>query len=146
MSLDCKIMKIILKKYLKFIIAGLVGVVIAGCSYVFIVEPSYPYLLLDKDSPVIDDATGLGYLPIEMTGASAEGAIVKHMCFVPDIYSEYTHNVVKDKNNIMSADSEFGKFIMNYSWQIIIGLLMVLGVFVVVSNYIKNKKLNKNKE
>lgn len=139
-------MKIILRKYLKFIIAGAAGVIIAVCSYIFVVEPSYPYLLLDKDSPVIDDATGLGYLPIEMTGGSADSAIVKHMCYVPEVYSKYIHNVVQDKNSIMSADSEFGKFVINYSWQIIIGLLVVLAVYVVISNRMKNKKLTKDKE
>jgi glycerol uptake facilitator-like aquaporin len=132
-------MKTIFRKYLKYITAGAVGVIVAVCSYVFIVEPSYPYLLLDKDSPVIDDATGLGYLPIEMTGASADNAIVKHMCSVPEVYSKYIHNV-SNKDSLMSSENEIGKFVLNYSWEIILGLLLILTIYIIYSNHKKRRK------
>lgn len=128
-----------LRKYWKFLVAALVGVLIAVCSWYFIVEPSYPYLLLDKDSPVIDDSTGIGYLPIEMTGASSDGAIVKHMCNVPEIYVKYVHNMPKE-SNIMSSESGVGKFMLMYSWQIVVGMLIVLAVYIMYSKWRKQRK------
>ena len=130
-----------IKKYGKFFIAGLVGIAIAVCSWFFIVEPSYPYLLLDKDSPVIDDSTGIGYLPIEMTGASADNAIVKHMCAVPEIYAEYMHNVPKE-DSIMSAESGFGQFMLTYSWWVVLAVLIVLCIYIM---YIRRRKDNDSK-
>jgi LPXTG-motif cell wall-anchored protein len=130
------------KKYMKYIIAAVVGIIIAVCSWFFVVEPSYPYLLLDKDSPVIDDVTGIGYLPIEMTGASVNNAIVKHMCNVPEIYADYMHNVVQDKNSIMNKESFIGNIVLNYSWLIIIGLMMILSAYIL---FIRNKNRRKQK-
>ena len=126
------------KKYAKYLIAAIVGVGIAVASWVFVVEPSYPYLLLDVNSPVIDDITGLGYLPVEMTGGSADGAIVKHMCVVPEVYAGYMHNV-PDEDNVMSAESDVGKFILKWSWGIVAAPLLVLFGYLIYK-----KKRSKN--
>ena len=127
-----------LKKYLKYGIAALVGIVVAVCSWLFIVEPSYPYLLLDVNSPVQDDVTGIGYLPIEITGASADGAIVKRMCNVPEIYGKYAHNVPKS-DSFMSGDSAIGQFVLKWSWIIVAVPLLILFGYMIYNNVKRGK-------
>lgn len=127
------------KKYIKYVVAAVVGIGVALCSWFFVVEPSYPYLLLDVDSPVIDDATGIGYLPIEMTGGSVQGAIEKHMCNVPVVYAKYMHNVA-DKDSIMSADSVFGGFVLKWSWAIVASIVFVLFGYLVFDRIRRNRK------
>lgn len=126
------------KKYYKYLIAIVVGVGLALTSWVFVIEPSFPYLLLDVECPVIDDITGLGYLPVEMTGGRVDTAIVKHMCVVPEVYAEYMHNV-PDKDNVMSAESDVGKFILKWSWAIVAAPLVMLFGYLVYK-----KKRSKN--
>ena len=124
------------RKYLKYIIAMVVGVVAAYASWIFIVEPSYPYLLLDANSPIVDDRTGIGYLPIEMTGGNMETAIVKYMCSVPKVYAQYVHGA--DNNSIMNPNNWVGA---NLPWMGLIILVVLLVVFYAV--LIAKKRRNK---
>ena len=127
------------KKYVKYIVAAVVGIGVAVCSWFFVVEPSYPYLLLDRNSPVVDDVVGIGYLPIEMTGGSADGAIVRHMCSVPVVYAKYVHNVV-GKDSVMSADSDVGSFVLRWSWAIIASMVFILFGYLVYDRIRRNRK------
>lgn len=108
-------------KIVILLLGFIVGYAIAFGLYHIVIEPQMPYLVLDKTHPIQNDILGIGYYPIELTGAK-EGTNY-YACIVPSVYEGYLHNV---PTNYWHPFNPHG-FILSNSGI----LLLIVSVFVI---------------
>ena len=69
----------------------LAAVGVSHLFYNFVIYPQYPYLILDKNSPIPNDPQKIYYLPIEITKDSSNTKVYR-ACSFPMQYDAYIHN------------------------------------------------------
>uniref|UniRef100_A0A6M3L920 Uncharacterized protein n=1 Tax=viral metagenome TaxID=1070528 RepID=A0A6M3L920_9ZZZZ len=134
-----------LKKYwfnILFGVALIIGVGVAHWSFNSLVEPSSPYMIVDKNEP--SDYSPVGYEPVEMTGKSFEqGEKVMVSCKVPESYAPYVHYPQNWEGNVMNPDAWQG-IALKYGLYSVLVILVCFIIWRVVVIIRKGKVSNEN--
>lgn len=124
--------------YAAFALAIVAGFVVAHLSYIALIVPSLPYMIVDVDKPSKDSP--VGFEPVERTGKDpSQGKRIAVTCKIPETYTEYLHYPANWEKNIFNPASLRGqivKWILYSALPVMIGLLTARLVII----HKKNKK------
>lgn len=98
--------------------------VIGDMTYTKMVEPSSPYMIVDKDVP--SEYCPVGYEPVELTGKPVEqGERAMINCKVPESYEKYVHYPENWQENALNPESWQGQAT---KWALYGVLFVVIGL------------------